>query len=531
MINSAYLCSMKRLIYLFVICASLFFVGCGNKQNGAEYNRNKKELMRIRTKYMGYYSLADEAGIDSLVQYFTLNGTEDERFLANFYQGNYFFDNHEWAHAYETFKQTYGLRPENVTEHSDEVLEGLFSACVLLCIKDRDIPKAKEWLGLAEQSEVFSKENYCFDYLEGYLALNDQQEDSCINCLNRSFEDMKGRKIWTKRMSWCLHEQAKLLALMGRTVDFKKRFNLLKDHPFNVEDATTELEMGLFYAQNGMRDSSLFFYRNAMKSAVTDVALQASLQLAIDARNHGENDSVFKYFQDCVTLYDKLIDERQNSYSRRIETMYRTQELKEEIAEQKLRLMMLFFCMTLVLLLALGGWMMTIVLKRRLKVSVDRIENMQKEKAALATELQRTLQEVERLEKQQTASDNAEIQTRFDTLCLELRQYAANKQAAPHQLCEELLRLFAKMHYGVIPLLRREYVDIKPMDVLVCIFVQCGFGLSEIARITNHDRQEIRQFMQRISKGLTGKSVGRITEFRDVVDKFIEEHVTVLAES
>lgn len=524
MINSGYLCSMKRLIYLFVICASLVFVGCGNKQNGAEYNRNKKELMRIRTKYMGYYSLADEAGIDSLVQYFMVNGTEDDRFLANLYRGYYFFDNHEWAHAYETFKQTYGLRPENVTEHSDEVLEGLFSACVWLCIKDRDIPKAKEWLELTEQSGVFSKENYCFDYLEGYLALNDQQEDSCINCLNRSFEDVKSRKVWTKRMSWCLHEQAKLLALMGRTVDFKKRFNLLKDHPFNVEDATTELSMGLFYAQNGMRDSALFFYRNAMQSEMTDVALEASLQLAIDARNHGENDSVFKYFQNCVTLYDKLIDERQNSYSRRIETMYRTQELKEEVAEQKLQLMTLLFCMTLVLLLALGGWMMTIALKNRLKVTAQRVENIKKEREVLATELQRTLQEIERLEQLQAASEHTEVQAQFESLCFKLKQCAANKQAAPHHLCDELVRTFAATHRGIIPSLQQAYADIKPHDVLVCILAKCGFGLTEIACITNYERQEIRQFILRISKGLTGHSVGRITEFRDAVDGFVEEH-------
>lgn len=307
---------------------------------------------------------------------------------------------------------------------------------------------------------------------------------------------------------------------MGRTEDFKKRYELLKQHPYKGEDATIALTMGLFYAQNGMRDSSLFFYKKAMQSETTDIALDACVRLAVDARNHGENDSVFMYFQDCVNLYDKLIEERQNSYSRRIEALYHNQELKNKIADQKLHLMTLLFFATLAILLAIAGGAMSVTLRKRLKTSVEHLENLKEEHAALEAKLQSALEEVQKWEKEHEKSEKKETRIQFDSLCIELKQYAAKKQAAPHQLCDELMRQFVEMHHDSIQILQQKYSDIKPTDIFVCILVYSGFGLTEIARVTNHDRQEIRQFMQRISKGLSGTSVGRINDFRDLVASY-----------
>lgn len=259
-----------------------------------------------------------------------------------------------------------------------------------------------------------------------------------------------------------------------------------------------------------------------MQSEDTELALQASVQLAVDARNHGENDSVFKYFQECVTLYDRLIDESQNSYSRRLEAAYRNQELKSELAEQKVHLLTMWLCIVIVILAAFLGWTMTLCLKKRLRFTTERLEKIRNEKVRLESDLKLSLEKIELLEKQQPMSVNPETLQHFEHLRMQLKQIAASKCAAPHQLCNEFLCLFAELHHGVIKSLQQSYVDIKPTDLLLCVFVSCGFGLSEVACIINHDRQEIRQFMLRISKGLSGRSVGRIKEFKALLDKYFD---------
>lgn len=93
--------------------------GCAGKYSDQEYQRNKTELMRIRTKLKAHHSIADEIGIDTLVQYFEQNGSNDERFLVNFYKGYYLFYNEEWENAYEVFRKNYEQRPSkklNITK-------------------------------------------------------------------------------------------------------------------------------------------------------------------------------------------------------------------------------------------------------------------------------------------------------------------------------------------------------------------------------------------------------------------------------
>ena len=89
---------MKRLSTILAIIAVICVYGCAEKHNNREYQRCKTELMRIRTKFKDYRSIADETGIDSLVTFFEDNGTEEDRFLANYYLGHYYFDNQNINH-------------------------------------------------------------------------------------------------------------------------------------------------------------------------------------------------------------------------------------------------------------------------------------------------------------------------------------------------------------------------------------------------------------------------------------------------
>ena len=388
--------------------------------------------------------------------------------------------------------------------------------------KDNNMEKAQEWMSRAEHSDVYGDEyNYIYDYTKATMALYSHQEDSCLYHLNKSYEEIKRKNVWTATMSWCLSEQAKLLSAMGKTDDFKKRFDLLRVHPHQSQDPTTDLGAGLFYAQLGMRDSSIFYYKRATQSEVTDVALDACIRLAIDARNHGEDDSVFMYFQKCVNAYDKLIEERQESYSRRLETIYRNQELKNKLAEQKLHLLTLLLCVAMVLLLTIAGWALAILLKKKLKKSVEQLAELQNERRLLEEKLQSSLEKIQSLEIQDKEPLLSSNRVHYEELCFNLKQYAANKQVAPHHLCDELMCLFAELNNEAIPSLRRAYPEIKPMDILICILVKNNFSLTEIARIMNYDRQEIRQFILRISRGLAGRTVGRIKEFAEIIDDLL----------
>lgn len=320
-------------------------------------------------------------------------------------------------------------------------------------------------------------------------------------------------------MSWCLNEQTAYFAMQGVFAEFRKRHELLQKHPYRGQNQSTDLCIGLMYNKLGIRDSALVYFNSAAKSS-DEVALAAYAQLAMDAKRNGSHDSIFTYYQKSMECWNRLFLQKSQSFTRRLEVEAQTNRMKDAIAEQKLHLMTLLFFVTLFILLAGAGWATSVRLRKRLKTSVKHIENLKREHAVLETKLQSVLEEVQKREKKHERAENEETQIQFDNLCFELRQYASNKQSAPHQLCNELMRQFVEMHHDFVKILKQKYSDIKPTDIFVCILVYSGFGLTEIARVTNHDRQEIRQFMQRISKGLSGTSVGRINDFRDLIASY-----------
>lgn len=90
----------------------------------------------------------------------------------------------------------------------------------------------------------------------------------------------------------------------------------------------------------------------------------------------------------------------------------------------------------------------------------------------------------------------------------------------------EFVLVFAEMNNKGILNLQKHYACIKPNDILVCILAVMNFKLTEIACLTNYDRQEVRQFMLRISKGLTGEPIGRMADFKTMLDeRFFGENV------
>lgn len=171
------------------------------------------------------------------------------------------------------------------------------------------------------------------------------------------------------------------------------------------------------------------------------------------------------------------------------------------------------------LLAAAIGWSMMVRIKRRLKNA--------KIKIAKSNEIQRQLEDKLKLAlesssgKSQLPNDSMRAQKRIllANQVISLKQKANNNQTTSVEVCEEIVQLFAELHPSIISKLYAKYQEIKPTDILICILVSQGFGQSEIARITNHERQHVRQYIQRISKGLTGESIGRMADFKALLDE------------
>lgn len=508
---------------LFLLVLATLFVSCRSHEKSKVYQQNKQELLRVRKISKQRQSIAGEAGMDSLLWFFDKQGTQSDRFMAHFYYAHYLKDAHVYGSAYKEFVKTLSLAPKTKSDVEIDMLRSIFSNLQGLCRRDHNVEEAAKWWEKAERAGVFSH-HFLYDlyYNKAYNFLGVGQNDSCIAYLKKSYDNLIQVEEWDANKCMFLEQLTVLHALMGNTEEFKKCFALLQKHPYSGDDACSNLHTGLIYAHRGMRDSADVFLRRALNSPQVDVALEAAVQLAISFRHRNENDSVFAYFQKVMLLVDRSLIEREESYTREIEVATQVLEKEMKIVEQRNYILALsLFNVLLVLFSMLCYKGVKSHLSRR-QIAEEQLSEAIEIRNALELQLQTVLEEYELYKETQYAEESRQAELRFNELIVDFGLKVNQKRAASQPSCRDLLQAFTIAYPATYEKIKNSYPRIKSTDYIICILASKGFSTSQIAILLDYESSEIYHFMLRISKGLSGRSIGRIKEFKALLDKYFD---------
>lgn len=512
---------MNRIIHilLFLFLFTLATMGCSDKQGTPEYLRYKSELLRIRNKHKQHISIADEVGIDSLVEFFEQNGTAEDLFMAQFYKGWVLFHQDNVQQSYECYRKAYDQRPKDESETTRDILRSLFSILQSTSASDGFPEQAEYWWRVADESGVYTKPyHYLHAYNKAKILYLRHEYDSCVLYMKRSLVEIMENPAWDANQRATLSELTASFAMFGETEEFMKSHELLKLHPYTACNNSTDLNIGLYFQKNGERDSAIYYFNEATKST-DDVALAAYAQLATDARRRGDSEALFECYYRSMQCYDRWFKSKSESYTRKLEAAYQKEELTRQVGEQERRIVISLLSLVGVLLLGVVGWGYYLLMRRKLINTRKSLEEVRKERAVLELQLTQTLEE---MQAQKLSANRVELggaRKQLEELVVKMKEYATFRVAAPHTECESFVRLYIDLYPSTLSSLREAYPDIKSTDILICLLVYNGFGISQIARITNYERQEIRQFMMRISKGLTGEAIGRMSDFKVMLEE------------
>lgn len=514
-----YLCSMKKKIPLLLALLIIFVAACQNREASEEYQQHKQELLRIRKISKQHKSIAGETQMDSLLWFFDKKGTESDRFMAHFYYAHYMNDANVTDCAYKEFEKTLELAPKKKGDLEKDELRSIYSNLQYLCRKDHNYEEANKWWEEANKSKVFTTP-YLYDlyFNKAYNFLSAGKSDSCAVYLNKAYKNLLEGN-WDENKSWCIDQLAPIYAVMGKTENFKQCLHLLLEHPYHRNGESSTLHIGLFYAQIGMRDSADYYLRRALDSS-TDIAIEAAVQLAISFRNRQENDSVFSYYQKTVSLMEVAFQEKDCSYTREQEVSKRVFEKEMKVAEQRTYILTLALISVLAILLSIISYRGVVIYRQRFMNTKEKLDEAENKKNELEQLLQHVLDQYEQAKEDEAKEKHLKKEQRYRELIAELEYKAGQRVSADSQTCSELLQLWTALHSDAYTTMKSQYPRIKSTDFLICILATNGFSTSQIAALLDYESPEIYHFMQRISKGLSGTSVGRINDFRDLVASY-----------
>lgn len=504
-----------------IITLLLVAVACGNSSK-ADYSVKRAELMHVYNEYLMHKPLPAHSKIDSLQLYFEKYGTDEERLLCRYCRGASLLEDRCLKSAYMEFYKVYEERPSRFTPLSREVMRGTLSHLLRMCVRDCNFEKAKYWWSVADSLNVYSEVNkYGLLYDKAMLMAADQQEDSCWYYLTKAMENIRHNSSWDENKSVGLMEIAAYYAKAGKTAEFKQAYELLQLHPYHGNDINLDLCLGLFYAQQGRRDSANSYFHKAL-NASPQSALDAVIQLGISARNRQEHDTVFFYFQKCVDLYESILEEQGNSYSRDVEALYETHEKEQKIAEQRIALLRLEVAFLVALLLVVVSAWLVFVYRKHLMKTRRQLDMEQKRREDIERRLQEVLDEMEH---KQIALVEESVKRDFETMLQELACMADAKQSVSTELLTEFIGLLATLHPEACERMKSKYPRIKSTDYVICALAKYNFKQSQIAKLLDRENAEIYHFMLRISKGLTGEAIGRMTDFKVMLEEriFVED--------
>lgn len=507
---------MKLLKYsISIIVLFAVTIACENSRKD-NYSAKHAELMHIYNDYVAHKPLPPLAKIDSLQLYFEKYGTDEDRLLSHYCKGASYYQDHCKRAAYMEMRKGYEEAPSHLSPLAREIMRGVLYHLQRLCIIDFNYTEAEQWWRKADSLKVYSDEKMYSHYCnKAMLLFYDHREDSGSFYLKKSLDNIRQYPSWDENKSACLSDISAYYAVTGKTAEFKEVYKLLQLHPYHGESTTKDVDLGLFYAQQGMRDSADYHFREALKLPPI-YALSAALQLGISARNRQMHDSVFFYFQKCVSLYDSIVAEQGNSFTRDVEAICDNHEKERKIAEQRMKILRTELWLVVALLIAFLGFGIAFVYREHLRKTRKDLEFEQKRREEVEARLQETIDEMSRRQK---ALEEEDTQKSLKAMLHELACMADAKKSASTEHLAQLVGVFTAQYPHVYEKMKSEYARIKSTDYVICILVKSDFKQSQIAKLLDRENAEIYHFIKRISKGLTGEPIGRMEDFKAMLDE------------
>lgn len=517
--KNLYFCTMKHSLFLTFAFAVLVLCSCSsNGPRSERYEQNRQELMRIREKAKQHLPITDEVKIDSLYDFFAANGTEEDLFLASFYKALFFQQMGDKKNAYDMMRSAYDNRPSFLSDITRITLRNLFDWMQTSCIQDKNAEELQKWILKAEEAAIY-KTNELYLLQERKACYFDIMEmpDSSHHYMQLSIENMLRHPEWDKNKCMILAEIAGWHAQRGEHKKFLEVYELVKQHPYHAKSDATDFYAGLFYNQTGQRDSAEVCFRRATKSS-NDIAGHAFIQLAIMAHNKGQHDSVFSCFQGYVAACDSLLQQQQAESTQKLEAAFKMREQAAIIAQQKIYILSLICLLFGLMLCAVIGWRTTVAIKRRISEKEDELEQEKRMTEKLQEQLAKALKH-----EGQDVPEGA----RMHLLEEKIREWKGKLLNSAASFTDDdyvaLSKLFVESYPKFVQQMTDSYPRFKSYDIIICALVIYGFGQTEIGNILQKERQQIGNAMRRISQNLTGKSIGRIVEFKAMLEELMYE--------
>lgn len=508
---------MKQLkLYLTIVITLFLPIACDNARK-AEYSVKRAELLRVYNDYLEHKPLPFQLfeKIDSMQSFFEDYGTKEDCFICQYCKGAILYQNNCRKSAYTEMRKGYEEAPVDLSHLSKGVMRGVLSHLQYMCSIDNNFSEAKMWWNRADSLKIFAdEESYRLYYDRAMLLYYEQQRDSSSVFMRKSVENMERYRSWDENKRACLSNIVSMYAIEGNHEEFKKVYSLLEQHPYHGADSNLDFYNGLVYSQLGKGDSANQCFRKALDDP--DYALHAAIQLGVWARNHQMHDTVFYYFQKCVTIYDSIVAAQGKSYTRDLEAFYKAQEKEQKIAEQRITILSITLGLCVALLMALAGAWLSFAYRKHLKRTRRELDDEKKRREELEIRLQEALDSVHNplLDK-----EREDMKQELDKILHELACLADAQKAASTEMMAELIRFFVSLYPEACEGMKACYPRIKSSDYVICALAMFDFKQSQIAKLMDRENSEVYNFMRRISKGLTGEAIGRMSDFKVMLEE------------
>lgn len=511
---------MKHLISIVVPLMLLLSVSCSRQQvQELNYEKNKQELVRVYKKLRSHISIADETGVDSLACYFEeKRHSVHDAMMAQYVWASYCMQKNENQEAYLGLRKLIDRYAHATNEEERDILRCTYSKLQQICRDANDMKLARQWWEQAARSGLYAGDKLYMLYNDrAWIFMRQNELDSCDKYLHLAFENMKKYPDWDFNKEGDLASQMIFFAYRGDDVQYRVRSKVAAQHPYQRVSA---LDKGFSMMKHGMQDSAKVYFRMAVLDNPVSSKI-ACIQMAVFAKKHNDIDTLFSYFQKYVTACDSLSRLDEATFAGHLDIVYDNHAKEMKIANQRVH--MLAFCLALVvlLLLAIVGWYGTYHYRMRMNAERGRVLLEKQQTVQLEMKLKDALDTYARAQACETEKRKVELQYRFDEVLMKLKRCAEDGCGDRDELFTAIVGLHAEYAPYFSKAITLKYPKASFTDVLLCVLAVHGLSQKEISALLDQDRQKVRSSMVRISKNLNGAPIGRMQDFRTMLEGFI----------
>lgn len=510
---------MKHLFHIILVLLALNSGSCTfGPYRDIDYEKNKKELTRIYTKQRTHKSIAGETGVENLVWYFDKNGDEHDIFQAHYVMADYYRYSDEAQKSYLEYRKLLKLFPEQANAEEKDVMRCVYSNLQSICREANDFKLMWRWWEEAQKSGLYDGGDLYM--LLGDKAWNFSAEskiDSCEKYMQLTFENLLRYPEWNKNKEGTLSDQKIYYAINGNDFEYRKRDSLAKMHPYEND---RKIDIGFSFLKKGLRDSADIYFIQEVNEGGESMDV-ACIELAISAKKRNDIGSLFLYFQKYVDASEINYAKHRKIFSGHLDVIYENNEQEMKIAEYRIRVLAFNCVLAFAVLIAIAGWYGAYLYRKRMLLEQEKTLHEKQRTENLELKLKEAMESQAIVQTEEAEKRKATLLQNIDEVLMKLKMCAEKGNCDKDSLFMSIMNL----HAEYVPLFSKsitlKYPKASFTDLLLCMLVVHGLSQREISVLFEQDRQKVRSNMLRISKNLTGKSVGRMEDFKALLETYL----------